>query len=80
MFSHNTKIKIDTIRSREQADDGELEYISNLSLQGYGCSDFVDELTERYAARRSYETSERNDRELGRVLSYAGLVPAYRRY
>ena len=79
MFSHNTKIKIDTIRSREQADDGELEYISNLSLQGYGCSDFVDELAERIGSRRSYE-GERNDRELGRALAYAGLIPTYRRY
>ena len=78
MFSHNTKIKIDTIRSRDQSDDGELEYLSNLSLQGYGCSDFVDELTERYAARRSYEGG--NDRELHRDLSYAGLAPANRRY
>ena len=70
--------RIATLRQRGQVTEGEHSYLEDLSVRGWGADDYVDHVVELAASRRSYEGG--NDRELHRVLSYAGLAPAYRRY
>jgi hypothetical protein len=78
MQAHHMRTKIATLRQREQADDCECEYLDQIAIRGWGADDYVDHVVELAASRRSYEGGD--DRELHRVLSYAGLAPAYRRY
>ena len=76
---HVVRSRIAKLRQNDEADEAELSHIEQIAIAGFGADDYIDGLIERVESRRSYE-GERNDRELGRALAYAGLIPTYRRY
>ena len=80
MFSHNTRIKIATMRNRDQADESEQEYLflDQLALRGWGADDYVDTLVDMYQSARTGDGFDHRQTE--RALRYAGLSCSYRRY
>jgi hypothetical protein len=71
--------RIAKLRQSDEADAAELAHLDGLAIAGFGADDYIDSLVERLESHRSFEYG-RDDREIGRALAYAGLLPSYRRY